>query len=131
MTDRDDAHWRRKLTPEQFAVTRKGATEPPFSGDYVDEKRAGEYRCVCCGQPLFRSESKFDSHSGWPSFHTPARAQAIGEHTDTSHGMTRTEVHCSRCEAHLGHVFPDGPEPTGLRYCINSLSLDLAPDEDT
>jgi peptide-methionine (R)-S-oxide reductase len=124
----DDARWREQLSPDQYRVTREAATEPPFSGDLLAEKRSGTYNCVCCGQDLFRSEAKFDSGSGWPSFFQPARQEALGQHRDNSLGMERVEVHCSQCEAHLGHVFPDGPEPTGLRFCINSLSLSFEPD---
>ena len=117
-----------KLTPEQFHICREKGTEPPFTGEYEDTETAGTYKCICCGQPLFRSETKFHSGSGWPSFYAPAGEEAVETETDLSHGMRRVEAKCSKCDAHLGHVFDDGPNPTGLRYCINSVSLDL--DED-
>ena len=112
---KDESEWMAALTPEQYRVARLGATERPFSGAYVDCKTAGTYLCVCCGEALFASDAKFDSRSGWPSFWQPVSMSAIGDQSDSTHGMSRTEVHCARCDAHLGHVFPDGPEPTGLR----------------
>ncbi|HZJ81798.1 MAG TPA: peptide-methionine (R)-S-oxide reductase MsrB [Guyparkeria sp.] len=115
--------WRKQLTEEQYRVCRLGGTEPAWSGRLNEEKRQGRFDCLCCGRPLFVSETKFDSGSGWPSFSRPVSPEAIVERRDTSHGMVRTEVLCANCQAHLGHVFEDGPEPTGLRYCINSICL--------
>lgn len=122
-----DAEWRKELTPEQYQILRKKGTERAFTGEYWDEKTPGVYRCAACGQPLFSSETKYDSGSGWPSFYAPMDPDAVETEEDRSLFMRRTEVLCSRCESHLGHVFPDGPRPTGLRYCINSVSLELDP----
>jgi len=123
MIEKSDAQWKSSLSPDQYEVTRKGGTEPAFSGKYNDHKSKGIYKCACCENQLFSSEEKFSSGSGWPSFWQPINEENVREQTDSSLGMKRTEVICDNCGAHLGHVFEDGPEPTGLRYCINSLSL--------
>ncbi|GAC1468191.1 MAG: peptide-methionine (R)-S-oxide reductase MsrB [Isosphaeraceae bacterium] len=128
--EKTEAEWREELTPEQFLVLRRKGTEPAFTGAYWKTKTPGNYRCAGCGELLFKSGSKFDSGCGWPSFSMPADGAPVVENADHSHGMVRTEVICGRCGGHLGHVFPDGPAPTGLRYCINSLSIDLEPEPE-
>lgn len=122
---KSEEEWKKQLTPEEFYVCRQKGTERPFTGKYNDFKGDGIFVCKCCGNPLFDAATKFNSGTGWPSFYEPLSKEAVEEHRDTSHGMIRTEVTCAKCDAHLGHVFPDGPEPTGLRYCINSICLKL------
>lgn len=120
---KSEAEWRSKLSDQEFYITRQKGTEPPFTGKYESSDDPGTYHCVCCGQPLFSSGAKYHSGSGWPSFWQPVTAESVEMHRDSSHGMVRTEVVCSACDAHLGHVFEDGPQPTGLRFCINSVAL--------
>jgi peptide-methionine (R)-S-oxide reductase len=129
-TLKNDEAWREQLTPEEFYICRSKGTERPFTGEYWDCKKDGIYVCRCCGEPLFSSETKYDSGSGWPSFYQPVKQGVVAEARDLSHGMVRTEILCEHCGAHLGHVFPDGPAPTGLRYCVNSASLKLEEASD-
>ncbi len=126
---KSDRDWQQELTPEQYRVTRCQGTERPFTGPYWDEKAAGTYACICCGTPLFSSREKYDSGSGWPSYWAPIAEDSVTEHEDLSHGMRRVEARCATCDAHLGHVFPDGPPPTGLRYCINGHALRFDPQD--
>ncbi len=127
---KSETEWREELTPEQYQVTRQSGTERAFTGPWLDEHRKGTFHCVACGAPLFRSETKYESGSGWPSFFAPIAQDAVDEQEDVSHGMRRIEARCATCEAHLGHVFPDGPRPTGLRFCMNGTALDFEPDDD-
>ena len=128
--EKSEAEWRKELSPAEYRIIREKGTEPPFTGEYVNSKEKGVYRCRACGTPLFSSDTKYDSGSGWPSFYRALDAQNVAESVDATHGMRRTEILCAACDAHLGHVFPDGPNPTGLRYCVNSASLDLDKEAD-
>ena len=130
MSDDRDAEWREKLTPDQYRIAREGGTEPAFTGALWDNKEPGTYKCVCCGAELFSSKEKYESGSGWPSFWQAANEEKGGTREDRSHFMVRTEIVCNECDAHLGHVFEDGPQPTGLRFCVNSASLAFEPEED-
>ncbi len=128
--NRTDAEWREVLTPEQYHVTREHGTERAFTGPHQDEHRPGDFNCVCCGNKLFKTDAKFDSGTGWPSFYQPAEDLSVSEHKDRAFFMVRTEIRCADCEAHLGHVFSDGPDPTGLRYCMNGHALTFEPDSE-